>query len=237
MQLQLATVTSSFPFTLVAGATSKETSTKKTVFYHADRWKQEGNLLIRLHKRPRKSLFIPVGTKDLPVDNEELIDLRITEVTFENGKTQTLADNWRTNEDPTSVLDPSQTWTGRTVFKLKSAPPDKRLKSKTNTDRVKEPELKVTSEGTTSTSLSRLVRPPERRDGGTFNVEFGTEALRSLVLKLWKETDSETGQTKTTDTWHRLPCCWVRLHHEPRTNLFVPRLDDPQLVHKELRTL
>ena len=55
MQLQLATVTSSIPFTLVAGATSKETSTKKTVFYHADRWKQEGNLLIRLHKRPRKA--------------------------------------------------------------------------------------------------------------------------------------------------------------------------------------
>ena len=206
------------------------------MFFHADRWKQEGNLLIRLHKRPRKSLFIPVGTKDLPVDNEELIDLRITEVTFENGKTQTLEDNWRTNEDPTSVLDPSQTWTGRTVFKLKSAPPDKRLKSKTNTDRVKEPELKVTSEGTTSTSLSRLARPPERRDEGTFNVEFGTEALRSLVLKLWKETDSETGQPKNTDTWHRLPCCWVRLHHEPRTNLFVPRLDDPQLVHKELGT-
>ena len=75
MRLQLATVTSTFQFTLVAGATSKETSTKKTVFYHADRWKQEGNLLIRLHKRPRKALLNPVGTKDLPVDSEELVGL------------------------------------------------------------------------------------------------------------------------------------------------------------------
>ncbi len=117
MKLQLAAVTLCKNKTFVAG-TSEET--KKPVFYHADQWKLEGNVLTRLHKRPRKTMFVPLGTRDLPVDAEELADFRRTEVTFADGKTQVFEDSWRTSEDPTKILDPSMTWTGKTVLQTKT---------------------------------------------------------------------------------------------------------------------
>ena len=78
-------------------------------------------------------------TQDLPVDPGDLIELRTTEVTFSDGRTQVLEDSWRLAEDPTMVLDPTQTWTGKTIFKLKSKPTTTRLSTKTNTTTSKEP--------------------------------------------------------------------------------------------------
>jgi hypothetical protein len=69
---------------------------KKQVFYHADRWKLDGQTLVRLHKRPRKTLFVPTGTKDMPVTVEELAEQRLTEVIFADGTTQVIEDNWVT---------------------------------------------------------------------------------------------------------------------------------------------
>ena len=39
------------------------------VYYHADRWVVKGNTLIRLHPRARKTLFVPTGTKDRPLND------------------------------------------------------------------------------------------------------------------------------------------------------------------------
>ena len=53
--------------------TSLEQAPKKPTFYHADRWTLEGNTLTRIHKRPRKTLFVPTGTKDMPVESDKQI--------------------------------------------------------------------------------------------------------------------------------------------------------------------
>ena len=239
MVSQLASTTSGTSNTLVAGASTVDTSSsKKPVFYHADRWKLEGHTLTRLHKRPRKTLFVPLGTKDMPLDVEELVDVRTTEVIYADGRTQTLEDNWRTSDDPTKILDTEQTWTGKTVFKLKSGPPDRRLRTKTDTTLTKEPQLKILSEGTTSTSTSSSSRPVvvEKRLVESTHAAFGTESFRQLVLKLRAEPDSDTGRAKTSDCWHRLPNSWIRFHYVPRTTMFIPSLDDAQLEHGELGT-
>ena len=236
VKFQLAAITLKRDETYVAGAGTTDTSTsKKAIFYHADRWKLEGQTLTRLHKRPRKTLFVPVGTKDLPVDPDELIELRTTEVTFADGRTQVLEDSWRLAEDPTMVLDPTQTWTGKTIFKLKSKPPTTRLSTKTNITTDEEPQLKIVSEGTSSSSTSRPVIV-EKRLVDQKHVDFGSESFRQLVLKLRNDPDVDTGHVRTSDCWHRLPNSWIRFHFEPRTNLFIPSLDDQQLVHKELGT-
>ena len=180
MKFQLAAITLKKDESFVAGAGTTDTSTsKKPIFYHADRWKLEGQTLTRLHKRPRKTLFVPVGTKDLPVDPDELIELRTTEVTFADGRTQTLEDSWRLAEDPTMVLDPTQTWTGKTIFKLKLKPPTTRLSTKTNITTPEEPQLKIVSEGTSRSSSSRPVIV-EKRLVDQKHVDFGSESLGNL---------------------------------------------------------
>ena len=88
MKYQLVSVTPNKDDTFVAAGTTDTSTSKKAIFYNADRWKLEGHTLTRLHKRPRKPLFVPVGTKDLPVDPDELMELRTTEVTFADGRTQ-----------------------------------------------------------------------------------------------------------------------------------------------------
>jgi hypothetical protein len=171
----------------------------------------------------------------LPVNPDELAELRTTEVTFADGRTQVLEDSWRLAEDPTMVLDPTQTWTGKTIFKLKSTPTPTRLSTKTNTTTPKEPQLKVISEGTSSSSTSRPV-VVEQRLVDQKHVDFGSESFRQLVLKLRNDPDVDTGHARTSDCWQRLPNCWIRFHFEPRTSMFIPSLDDQQLVHKELGT-
>ena len=218
MQTQLAAVT---------------LDSKKQIFYHADRWNLEGQNLVRLHKRPRKTLFVPTGTKDMPVNVDELAEQRITEVTYADGTTQVLEDNWVTSEDPTCVLDGSQTWTGKTLFKLKASPTGKRLRFKTDTAVTREPPLRVLSERPSSSSQGTS---RERSDHEKTCSPFGSEEFRQLVLKLRSEPDPETKLERTSDTWHSLPNCWIRFHYEPRSTLFVPSKEDELVVHAELGT-
>ena len=51
-----------------------------TFHYHADRWEFDPNThtLTRLHKRNRKSLFTPQGTKDMPFEEKDLASTRET---------------------------------------------------------------------------------------------------------------------------------------------------------------
>ena len=144
----------------------------------------------------------------MPVDPDELIELRTTEVLFADGRTQTLEDSWRFAGDPTMVLDPTQTWTGKTIFKLKSKPPTTRLSTKTTITIPEEPQLKIVSEGTSSLSTSRPVIV-EKRLVDQKHVDFGSESFRQLVLKLRNDPDVDAGHVRTSDCWHRLPTGWI----------------------------
>ena len=65
----------------------------KPVYYHADRWILKVNMLIRLHPRARKTLFVPNGTKDRPIPVGDLANQRTTEMEFEDGTKRTFTDN------------------------------------------------------------------------------------------------------------------------------------------------
>ena len=113
--------------------------------------------------------------------------------------------------------------------------PTTRLSTLTNVTTATKPQLKIISEGASSSSTSRPV-VVEHRLVDQKHVDFGSESFRQLVLKLRKDPDTDTGLVRTSDCWQRLPNCWIRFHFEPRTCMFIPSLDDQQLVHKELGT-
>ena len=100
------------------------------VYYHADRWVLKGNTLIRLHPRARKTLFVPTGTKDRPLDIDTLASERVTEMTFSDGSKKTFTDDWRRSDDPCAKVD---SFVGRTIFKLSSKPTGHRISGKTST--------------------------------------------------------------------------------------------------------
>ena len=82
------------------------------VCYHADRRVLKDNILIRLHPRARKTLFVPHGTQDRPVPVEGLASRRVTEMEFADGTKQTFTDNWRRCDDPCARVD---AFKGRTI--------------------------------------------------------------------------------------------------------------------------
>ena len=75
-------------------------SFKVPLIYHHDKWELEGNTLVRYHKRPRRTLFSPHGTRDRPVELDELANMRETFLEYEHGTKVHIVDNWRTSEDP-----------------------------------------------------------------------------------------------------------------------------------------
>ena len=75
-------------------------SFKVPLIYHHDKWELEGNTLVRYHKRPRRTLFSPHGTRDRPVELDELANMRETFLEYEHGTKEHIVDKWRTSEDP-----------------------------------------------------------------------------------------------------------------------------------------
>ena len=78
----------------VAPTTQTQTSSKKPIFYHADRRSLDlkENTLTRIHKRRRKTMFVLLGTKDIPVELDKLAEQRTTFVEYEDGEKVTLSD-------------------------------------------------------------------------------------------------------------------------------------------------
>ena len=74
-------------------------------FSSCHRWVSEGNTLATIHKRARKTLFTPEGTKDRPAAATELAGERVTHSEYEAGTKAELVDNWHTAEDPRAKLD------------------------------------------------------------------------------------------------------------------------------------
>ena len=92
------------------------------VYYHADRWVLIGNTLIPLHPRARKTLFVPTGTKDRPLDIDTLASERVTEMTFSDGSKKTFTDDWRRSDDPCAKVDICWSHDLQTFFQTHRSP-------------------------------------------------------------------------------------------------------------------
>ena len=216
---------------LVAPTTETQTSVKKPIFYHADRWALDlkENTLTRIHKRPRKTMFVPLGTKDMPIELDKLAEQRTTFVEYQNGEKVTLSDLWRTSDDPTKVLKADMTWTGKTVFKLLAEQDGRRFTKKTSLRTTFNTEPEVLEQSLPATSSTSKLEDAKTSTPLAKNLLFGTEEFKTYVTKLWDELDPITKTLRTTDYWLYLPTCWIRFHYEPLKHLFVPSSIDTKV--------
>ena len=207
---------------------------KPLVQYHVDKWELSGNTLTRIHKRVRATFFSPEGTKDRPVDLKDLSDERVTYFEYADGRKETLTDNWRKSENPKGPSP--ERFVGRTVFKLSSKPTGRKLVGKQTTlpeptplkpkpqpqpqelsveapqPLFKQPQKGLKEQSTEDTFRLRL----EQTSSGTL------EDFKKSLLEQLFEKDPSTGQPYTHDLWLDFPSCWVRVHYESRSTLFVP---------------
>ena len=81
-----------------------------------DDWRMTSSHLIRVHMRPRTTIFIPTGNAQCPLTIADTTRHRTTIVLYEDKKTpQSIADDF-TKDDATRTL--STRWTGETQFEL-----------------------------------------------------------------------------------------------------------------------
>ena len=73
--------------------------------------------VIKTHKEPRRSLYLPSGEEGYPVHNQELEAIRVTYGVTASGKPFEIEDSWKRPGRSTRRLEES--WTGYTVFKVK----------------------------------------------------------------------------------------------------------------------
>ncbi len=70
------------------------------IYYHTDYWDTNtSGLLIRRHRRPRKTLFTPLKSTDLPIPLGQIGRRRTTYFEFEDGTTATRVDDDWTDPD------------------------------------------------------------------------------------------------------------------------------------------
>ena len=217
----------------------------KHVYYHADRWHFDTsrNVLVRYHKRPRKTLFVPSGTSDRPVALNKLAQERKTYVVDVQGNEKELVDNWVTSDEPTRAL--GYFWKGRTEFKLTTPPsqrPPARLLQKRSLLTPPAQEAPQTSSPAERASVSRApvatesFRPetslyPKRSDlqKSLREASDGNEAsVRRFVASQLQEPDPSTGLPYEHDFWLDTPLMWIRFHFVPRSTLFVPTEEELQ---------
>ena len=90
-----------------------------------DYWSFQDDIVVRYHRTPRRALFTPVGVSGCPIEPAKLSSDRTTVLTYDNGQTTTLNDNWRDTDTP--HLCQPRPWTGSTTFRQTQAvvlPPD-----------------------------------------------------------------------------------------------------------------
>ena len=83
-----------------------------------DFWSIAGDLIIRNHRLPRISLFSPTDD-DVPLPLKYFDVMRTTHTDLEDLAERRIDDIWYNSENPTL----SSSWTGRTVFTLRSPQP------------------------------------------------------------------------------------------------------------------
>ena len=192
------------------------------VQYHVDKWELSGNTLSRIHKRARATCFSPEGTKDRPAELKDLADERVTYLLYADGRKEIFSDNWRKAENPKGP--PPERFVGKIVFKLspqthlRQPVPHQQLpqqEPEAPQPLFKQPTKGLKEQSTEDTFRLRL----EQTSSGTLDV------FRKALLEQLSEKDPATGQPYTHDLWLDFPSCWVRVHYEQRTTLFVP--EDP----------
>ena len=81
-----------------------------------DEWKKGPGCWIRVHKKPRRSMFVPTGTMNGPVIST-LSGARVTRISYLDGsKEEVKSDNWLVTDMQLHCLP--KKWTGCTVFQL-----------------------------------------------------------------------------------------------------------------------
>ena len=81
-----------------------------------DFWETDGNKIVRHHLFPRKALFSPMSTDDLPCDFVRLLPFRKTHMEFEDGTTKVHEDEWTSPDDP--FRRGPMAWLGKTEISL-----------------------------------------------------------------------------------------------------------------------
>ena len=90
---------------------------------YRDYWETQGSLLIRHHVMPRRCLFSPAMSTDLPVPYEQLTPTRTTNATDLFGNRQSYSDTWSNKANQRHPKEESY-WTGQTVYIVLTAIPE-----------------------------------------------------------------------------------------------------------------
>ena len=206
--------------TLAPLLTSKSTA-KDFRPKHQDYWKVDGDHLVRVHKLPRKALFVPTGTTDRPIPLDRLTEQRSTTYKFlQDTTSHKHEDSWSTHAQ--SVLL-SRHWIGETRFLLKPADPTApaptarfRVTGKSAPTVATEPAtspvpMQVEADAPTA-APSQVLPPahfaPARGAGPTGPGPPTFERPPGLPV----------------DYWEKRGYTWIRHHVIPRTTLYVPLL-------------
>ena len=80
-----------------------------------DYWIVKKDMITRVHKKPRKSVFRPLDSPDCPIDVFMLADDRQTQGTFQSGEMWQYCDNWPSDNDHWKK---EHEWTGSTTFRI-----------------------------------------------------------------------------------------------------------------------
>ena len=214
---------------------------KKTFQHHADYWELDSanHTLIRLHKRPRATLFSPEGTQDRPVELKDLAGERTTFMEFDNGSKISVIDNWMTSDDP-KAKQPRH-FKGKIIFKFASQRTGRKFVGKQSILKPPEPlESKPKPVQDPKRQVQVVPQPPQptskpvdpklvqfqdifrERLFQALAADRSYDRLESFVSKSLEDPDPQTGEAFTHDTWIELPTMWIRLHRLPRSTLFAP---------------
>ena len=186
-------------------------------------------MLVRLHPRARKTLFVPNGTQGRPVPVEGLASRRVTEWNLRlepSGLSPTIGERLMihaqglalsTVEPCSLILKP----TGRCLWmKTSTLPQPQSLsesKEATETERRKHVD-----------SSSRPSRPLSVEDTLVAKLdkarEVTLEDFKALVLQAVSDMGPTTSQRYVHDHWLDFPASYVRVHHKKHIELCMPHL-------------
>ena len=206
--------------TLAPLLTSKSTA-KDFRPKHQDYWKVDGDHLVRVHKLPRKALFVPTGTTDRPIPLDRLTEQRSTTYKFlQDTTSHKHEDSWSTHAQ--SVLL-SRHWVGETRFLLKPAD---------STAPAPTARFRVTGKSAPTVAAEPATAPVPMQVEADAPTAAPSQVLPPAHFAPARGA-GPTGPGPPTferppglpvDYWEKRGYTWIRHHVIPRTTLFVPLL-------------
>ena len=101
-----------------SGARDDRTADSDVGVTQLDAWRQEGDFVVREHRRYRHELFTPLRVSGAP-SAKSLTPTRITEGVYANGQGFRRVDAWTSRSQ--AHLHVERPWCGRTLFLLKDS--------------------------------------------------------------------------------------------------------------------